>query len=179
MSELNHTPQGNETIEMRLWDYIDGIADDSERAAVEQLIAQHTEWRAKYHELLDVHQLVQTTELEEPSMRFSKNVMEEIAKYHIAPATKNYINQKIIWGIVAFFITVIVGFVIYGISQVNWSAGTTSNGIGIDFTRVDYSSMFNNSLVNGFMVLNIILGLMLFDRYLDMKKNQYRNQVNG
>ncbi len=178
MSELNHIPKGDEAIEMRLWDYIDGISDDSEKAAVEQLIAQNAEWRAKYHELLDVHQLVQTTELEEPSMRFSKNVMEEIAKYHIAPATKNYINQKIIWGIVAFFITVIVGFIVYGISQVNWSAGSTSNSIGIDFTRVDYSGMFNNSLVNGFMVLNIILGLLLFDRYLDMKKKQYRNQVH-
>lgn len=177
MSELNNSPIGDEGIEIRLWDYIDGLSDLSERAAVEQLLAEHAEWRIKYQELLEVHQLVQATELEEPSLRFSKNVMEEIAKYHIAPATKNYINQKIIWGIAAFFITVIVGFVIYGISQIDWSAGTSSEGIGIDFSQVDYSRMFNNSFVNVFMMLNVVLGLMLFDRYLDMKKKQYRNQM--
>lgn len=178
MSELDHTPIGDESIEIRLWDYIDGLADASERAAVEKLIADHTEWRMKYQELLDVHQMVQTTELEEPSMRFSKNVMEEIAKYHIAPATKNYINQKIIWGIAAFFITVIVGFVVYGISQINWSEGSTNSGIGIDFAQVDYSRMFNNNFVNTFMMLNVVLGLMLFDRYLDMKKKQYRGHAS-
>lgn len=177
MSELDHTPIGDESVEIRLWDYIDGLADTSERAAVEKLIAEHAEWRIKYQELLDVHQMVQTTELEEPSMRFSKNVMEEIAKYQIAPATKNYINQKIIWGIAAFFITVIVGFLVYGISQIDWSAGSTNSGIGIDFAQVDYSRMFNNNFVNMFMMLNIVLGLMLFDRYLDLKKKQYQNQA--
>lgn len=177
MNELNNYPTGDEAIEMRLWDYIDGLSDDSERAAVEQLIAEHAEWRAKYQELLEVHQLVPLTELEQPSMRFSKNVMEEIAKYQIAPATKKYINQKIIWGIAAFFLTVIAGFLVYGISQIDWSAGSTDSGIGIDFTRVDYSGLFNNSFVNVFMMLNIVLGLMLFDRYLDMKKKEYQSQA--
>jgi len=120
--------------------------------------------------------MAQATELEQPSMRFTKNVMEEIAKYHIAPATKKYINQKIIWGIAAFFITMIVGFLVYAISQIDWLAGSTESGIGIDFTLVDYSRMFNNSFVNAFMMLNVILGLMLFDRYLDMKKKQYHDQ---
>ncbi len=177
MSDVNNTPLGDENIELRLWDYIDGFSEASERAAVEQLIAEHVEWRAKYQELLEVHQMIQTTELEEPSMRFSKNVMEEITKYQIAPATKNYINQKIIWGIAAFFITAIVGFLVYGFSQVDWSTGNTESGFGIDFTRVDYSNMFNNTLMNGFMMLNVILGLMLFDRYLDMKKKQYRTNT--
>jgi hypothetical protein len=174
MNELNNYPIGEEGMEMRLWDYIDDLSDTSEKAAVERLIAEHAEWRIKYQELLEVHQMVQVIELEEPSMRFSKNVMEEIAKHHIAPATKNYINQKIIWGIAAFFITAIVGFLVYGFSQVDWSAGNTESGFGIDFTRVDYSSMFNNSFVNVFMMLNVILGLMLFDRYLDMKRKQYQ-----
>lgn len=177
MNELNNYPTGDESIEMRLWDYIDGLSDNSEKATIEKLITEHTEWRLKYQELLEVHQLVQATELEEPSMRFSKNVMEEIAKYQIAPATKNYINQKIIWGIAAFFITTLVGFLVYGFSQVDWSTGNTESGIGLDFTRVDYSSMFNNSFVNFFMMLNVVLGLMLFDRYLEVKKNQYQKQV--
>ena len=174
MSKLNNYHSEEESIEIRLWDYIDGLADNSERLAIDKLIAENAAWRSKYQELLEVHELVQITELEEPSMRFSKNVMEEISKYHIAPATKNYINQKIIWGIAAFFLTGIAGCLVYGISKINWSAGTSKSGFGIDFTQVDYSGMFNNTLMNAFMMLNIILGLMLFDRYLDMKKKQFQ-----
>src|SRR5580658_1433041 len=78
-------------MEDRLWDYIDGISSPAERSAVETLIAANLQWQRKYRELLDVHQLLAGSELEEPSMRFSKNVMEEIARHHVAPATNTYV----------------------------------------------------------------------------------------
>lgn len=168
----------NEDMESCLWDYIDGSANEAERLAIEQLIAANSQWRIKYEELMDVHSLMQNVELEQPSMRFTKNVMEEIAKFHIAPATKKYINQKIIWSIGIFFITVIVGFIVYGFSQVDWSAGGSGNGVfGINFSEVDYSRMFNNTYINLFMMLNIVLGLMLLDRYLSNRTNQYKKSV--
>ncbi|HET7897487.1 MAG TPA: hypothetical protein VFL47_07455 [Flavisolibacter sp.] len=161
----------DEEMERRLWEYIDGISE--ERSVIEQLIQENIAWRTKYAELLDVDQLVKATELEEPSLRFTRNVMDEIARLQIAPATKQYINQKIIWGIAAFFITVIVGFLIYGFSQVDWSTGTdTGNPLGVDITSVDYSKMFNNTFVNLFMMLNVVLGLMLLDRFLNMKRKK-------
>src|SRR5215213_8350997 len=98
--------------------------------------------------------------------------MEEISKFHIAPAAKSYINKKVIWGIAAFFITLIVGFLVYAVAQVNWSEGTSDNIIGIDFTKVDYSKMFNNNLLNGFMMLNVVFGLVILDRYLASKRNK-------
>lgn len=159
---------------MRLWEYIDGLSDGAEKAAVEKLIAENAEWQAKYKELLEIHQALNLTELEQPSLRFTKNVMESIAQYHIAPATRAYINKKIIWGIAAFFITVIVAFLVYGIAQVDWSAGRSDESfIGIDFTQVDYGRVFNNSFVNAFMMLNVVLGLMLLDRYLSNKKKKF------
>ena len=120
---------------------------------------------------------MQASELEQPSMRFTKNVMDEIAKYHIAPAVKEYINKKIIWGIAGFFITLIFSFIIYAIMQVKWSEGTTGSGIGIDFTKIDYSVVFNNNLMNGFMIINVILGLILFDRYLANKKQKFSKEA--
>ncbi len=168
----------NEDMESRLWDYIDGSANEAERSAVEQLIAANSQWRMKYEELMDVHSLMKGIELEQPSMRFTKNVMEEIARFHIAPATKKYINQKIIWSIGIFFITVIVGFIVYGFSQVDWSADGSGNGVyGINFSEVDYSRMFNNTYINLFMMLNVVLGLMLLDRYLSNRTNQYKKSV--
>ena len=98
----NHNSEGMET---RLWDYIDGLSSNEEKTVIEQLLEDNREWKEKYHELLDVHQLMQSSELEHPSMRFSKNVMEEISRLHIAPAAKTYINKNIIRGIVIFFVT--------------------------------------------------------------------------
>ena len=162
-------------IEVKLWEYIDGSADGAEKSDIEKLIAENAEWKAKYHELLEVHQSLNLVELDAPSLRFTRNVMEEIAKYQIAPATKSYINSKIIWGIGVFFITMIVGFLIYGFSQVDWTvAGNTKNPLGVDLTRVDYSQMFNSNLMNGIMMLNVILGLFLFDRYLSNKNKKLK-----
>lgn len=166
-------------MEERLWSYIDGVSEPEEKSAIEQLLQSNVEWQSKYRELLEVHQLLQQSELEEPSMRFTMNVMEEIARLKIAPATKSYINKKIIYGIGAFFLVMILGFLIYGFSQIDWAAGNNSKSvIPIDFGKVDFSVFFNNTYVNMFMMLNVVLGLMFLDRYLN-KKRQERMHHNA
>jgi hypothetical protein len=161
-------------IEARLWEYIDGSASAQETSLVEKMIAENTVWRAKYHELLSVRKLLDLTGLEEPSMRFTKNVMEEIARLHITTATKHYINNKIIWGIGIFFLTVIIAFLGYGLSQVDWHAADPSNSLTDKLSSIDYSKVFNNTFVNIFMMLNVLLGLTLLDRYLSNKRKQFQ-----
>ena len=165
----------NTDIETRLWEYIDGIANAEECSVIEELIASQQEWREKYQDLLSVNQQLQEQlELDAPSLRFTKNVMEEIGRMHIAPATRSYINKKIIYGIGGFFITLILGFIIYAIAMVDWnSSGSTG---GFEWDRIDFSGVFNNQFVNIFMMVNIVLGLMLFDRYLTEQKKQWRKQ---
>ncbi len=162
--------------EERLWDYIDGHSSPQEKKLIEQLIENHAAWKAKYHELLEVQQLLHSTELEEPSMRFTKNVMEEISRLNIAPATNTYINKRIIWGIGIFFITLIVGFLIYGLGQIDWTVQGDSK-IPVDFSKVDYSKMFNNDWVNAFMMINVILGLFLLDRFLASKRKKFHEEA--
>src|SRR5688500_4082851 len=139
VEDINKEQSGQ--IEARLWDYIDGISNTNERSAIEQLIQENLEWKTKYTELLEIHRLINSSELEQPSLRFTKNVMEGIAKYNIAPATKNYINNKIIYGIGGFFITVILAFVIYGIAQIDWNVKGTGGVSGINLREVDYSQV--------------------------------------
>src|SRR5688572_13237592 len=107
--------------EERLWDYIDGVSTMEEVTVISELVTKDEAWRAKYRELLEVQRLLQSSELEEPSLRFTRNVMEEIGKLHIAPATKTYINKNIIRGLAIFFLTLIVGFLVYGFGQVDWT----------------------------------------------------------
>jgi hypothetical protein len=160
-------------IEISLWEYIDGFSTPEERSKIDRLIHENSEWKSKYHELLEIHHSVNLVELEQPSLRFTKNVMEEIGRLQIAPAAKQYINSKVVWGIGAFFLTVIVAFVVYGVAQVDWSANSElQSGVVDKITSADYSKMFNNTFVNGFLMLNVVLGLLLFDRYLSDKRKQ-------
>ena len=173
MKEIfDNNPLKSDDMEPRLWDYIDGISAASEKALIEKLVNDNADWRSRYKELLELHQLVQSSELEEPSMRFTKNVMEEISRLHIAPAAKSYLNKRVIWGIGGTFIAMIVGFLIYGVAQINWSEGTSDNSIRLDLSQIDYSKMFNNNLMNAFMMANIVLGLIFLDRYLADKRNK-------
>ncbi len=159
-------------MEEQLWNYIDGTVSEEEKSFIAQLVATNAEWKDKYRELLEVHDLLNNNlELDEPSMRFTQNVMDEIGKFQIAPAAKNYINKKIIWGIGLFFITMIVGFFVYGFGQVNWTA-PGSNTYAIDFSQIDWSKFFNNTYTNIFMMINAVLGLMLLDMYLGKKKRK-------
>jgi hypothetical protein len=182
-SELYNTNQSTkenimntqQNMEERLWDFIDGLSSAEERTAIEKLIAANLEWQRKYHELLEAQQLMGSSELETPSLRFTKNVMEEIARYHVAPATRSYIDKKIIWGIGSFFIIMILGFLIYGFAQVNWSA-SSSAGIVSQYNekldKIDWSKFFNSTYTNIFMMVNVVLGLMLLDMYLGRRKKQ-------
>jgi len=168
-------------IEQQLWSYIDGFSSREEKTAIEKLLETNLEWKNKYHELLQLNQLLRSSELEQPSMRFTKNVMDTIAKYHIAPATKQYINNRIIWGLGIFFITMFVGFLVYGVAQVNWTSSGSKSDLPVDFSKVDlskvdFSRVFSNTWVNVFMMINIVIGLALLDRILANKRKQFRQK---
>lgn len=168
--------ENTNNIENRLWEYIDGLGSAEERSSIEKLLEANKQWKDKYQELFELHQLVQSSALEEPSLRFTKNIMEEIAKYHIAPATKTYINKKIIRGITIFFILLIVGFLIYGFGQVNWTAKGNIN-MPFEIPKIDFSKFFNNTYVNIFMMINVVLGLMLLDRYLASRRKKIHEEA--
>ena len=169
-------------MEDRLWDYIDGAGNAEEKNFVEELIATQEEWRSKYHELLEVHQLMNSSlELDAPSMRFSQNVMEEIGRHQITPATKTYINKKIIYGIGIFFVAMIAGMLIYGLGQVNWSDGGGSNDLLSKYNpgKIDFSKFFNNTYTTIFMMVNVVMGLMLLDMWLGQKRKQLHEHHTG
>jgi hypothetical protein len=167
-------------MEDRLWEYIDGRSGPTERSTIEELLVTNREWREKYKELLDVHQLLNASELDAPSMRFTRNVMEEIARYHVAPATRTYINKNVIRGIGAFFLTLILGFTAYVLSQFRWishdqstssSILTNNPSLGLDkINSVDISKYFNTTYTSLFMLISVIMGFVLLDMYLQRRR---------
>jgi len=166
----------NQNIDTRLWAYIDGAVSTDEKSVIEKLLETNAEWKTKYRELLAVNDLLKSTELEQPSLRFTRNVMEEIARLHVAPATKNYLNKKIIWGIGIFFIVMLLGFIIYGFGQMSWTSGSESN-FSKKISQIDYRKFFNNTWMNVLMMINVVIGLVLLDNYFTSKRKKFGKEA--
>jgi hypothetical protein len=163
----------DQDMERRIWEFIDGHCSPAEKAAIAGKLAENPIWKNRFNELMSVHEMLQQEELDMPSMRFTKNVMEEISRYQVAPATKNYINKNVIRGITSFFLVMIVGLVIYFIGQIHWSSSSTGNlvpAFSLDANKLNWSKMLNNTYVNIFIGINTILGLILVDKYMQGRK---------
>jgi hypothetical protein len=163
----------HENMEERLWDFIDGTGAPEEQARVRKLISSDPAWERRYSDLMKVEEAMRLQELDAPSLRFTKNVMEQIARYHVAPATKNYINKNVIRGITAFFLILITGILIYFFGQFHWSATPTDNLVpqyNIDAGRLNWGKALNNTYVNVFILINVVLGFVLLDKFLQNRK---------
>jgi hypothetical protein len=157
-------------MEEQLWNYIDGNCDEKERAEITARIHTDGDWKNQYDELLQLHKMIHASTLEEPSLRFTLNVMEEIAQSHITPATRTYINKKIIYGIGGFFLTLIAGLLIYTFAQINWTENSQVT-LPFETDQTDWMKLFNSSYVKIFMMINVVLALMMLDKYLHRRKN--------
>jgi hypothetical protein len=127
--------------------------------------------------MMDMNTLLQETSLEEPSMRFSKNVMEQISLLKVAPATKNYINKKIIYSIGGFFIILIIGFLGYMFTQIDFSqSGSSPSSIDFSNYEFDWKKYYKPAYINIFLMVDAILGLMLLDKYFQKKKDRLKEK---
>jgi general stress protein CsbA len=159
--------------EERLWDYIDGLSSEKEKAAIDILLREDQAWQKTYQELLEIHSVFRATPLEEPSMRFSKNVMDEIARHKIAPATSTYVNKKIIYGIGGFFLLVIGGFLVYLFTQIDYSQPVQSKLMNrLPDMNVNWQQYVNTNFVNVFLIVDAVLGLFYLDYFLRKKKEK-------
>lgn len=165
-----HDPQHMETT---LWNYIDGATGPDERQRVEELLRTDAQWQTCYAGLLDTHRLMQEDiSLNQPSLRFTQNVMEEIARLQVMPAVKKYINPYVIRGIGAFFLVPIAGLLVFALTQANWSGAATAGVPVPDLSRFNWSRLFNSAYTNILMMINIVLALMLLDMYLSGKRRE-------
>lgn len=156
-------------IEMKLWDYLDNRCSDAERAQIALLIETDATWKTMYTELLATNTLLQSTEVEHPSMRFSKNVMDTIAATSIAPRTNKYLNHRIIKGTVALFIMCMAGFLVYIIAVTDWASAAPLK------RTVLINNWFSNPATQHItMYVFIIVALLFVDSLL--RRNNHRNK---
>lgn len=148
-------------IEQRIWDYLDGTCSSEERKAIETLIHTDPVYQAAYQEQKGLHESLSTLDLEEPSMAFTRNVMEMV-KLEPLPAAKSLIDKRIIYGIAAFFLITITILLVVAFGEVNWSEPASA---AYQLPKIDFSKYLNSKFINLFFFADIVLGLYLLDSF--------------
>jgi hypothetical protein len=160
--------ENTEEIEMLLWDYIDGGCDATERERISRLIAENTMWQQKYDEIIGFNNSIAAhAALEQPSMRFAKNVMDIVATTKVAPATGKFINYNIVKGIAAAFFIVIGGLLTFALCNVNWHSNNQyqSNNFSVK-VNLPLDQLSSPTVINTMIAISIVLGLLLADNLL-------------
>lgn len=152
------------SIEEQIWDYIDGNLDSGQKAAIGHKIATDATYQSVYQELFAVHQQMETIELEEPSMSFTRNVMEQV-KLEIQPVSlKTKIDHKIILGIASFFILALVSVLVYAVSNVQFTvAKWTLPTLNIEPFITPFS-------IRIFLFIDLLIGLICIDSIFRKKR---------
>ena len=153
-----------EQMEMELWEYIDGRCTEADAHRIANLIATRADWKNKYEALLAFNtELAGHIETEQPSMRFSKDVMDAIAKTHIAPAANKYINPFIIRGIAAFFMAAIAVVIGDLLLSVKWDSPADTK---FTLPTIHMERVLTATTLNIAIAFTVVLGLVLLDGIL-------------
>ncbi len=165
------------TIEEQLWSYIDGTCTTDESKAIAELIAADETWGSKYADLLSFDQQLESIELDEPSMGFTFKVMEGIRGEYAQQPLNAKINQNIISVIAAFFIISITALLLFLWVSVPLGHANMSNGLPQQLKHAESflqnpetKFLHGTTLLNIFLMVDIVLALFLTDAYLRRKK---------
>lgn len=159
------------SMEERLWDWLDGLSSEGEATELQQMVMNLPEWKEKYQELLAIHQSLKADmELMQPSMRFTKNVMEQIATISIRATTKSYLNNKVIYSIGGLFVAMLSGVLLYAIAMVDWAAGGSSFKMPESkIEQVNWGGILQGPYGTAAVIIVAMLGMVLLDQYLRPK----------
>jgi hypothetical protein len=173
------------SIEEKLWNYIDGSCTPEEEQAIALLIEQDEVYRKKYNELVLLNAEFTAMELDEPPMAFTYNVMETIRAEHASKPLKAAIDQRIIKGIGLFFVFTISIILVFVLTSIHWSAIFASSNSSHAPSSLSFpalQSFLTGPVMKGFLFFDVVLGLYLFDSYLRKKglsKNETGVQTSG
>jgi len=160
------------TIEEQLWNYIDGNCTAVEKAEIEAKLAVDLQYQKVYEDLIAVNNELKQMDLEEPSLSFTRNVMEKVNLELRPVALKTKIDKRIIYTIAGFFITSILGIFAYAIviSDSNFS-------FEMPKMNFDTDKIINPVTIQLFVFIDVALALIYLDSYL--RKGKMKAQKKG
>jgi hypothetical protein len=177
------TMKWNEEAEERLWNWLDGQASEQEAALLQELVAADADWKSNYEKLKSLHEGLKTDmEWLQPSMRFTKNVMEQIAAISMqAVVRKNYVNKKIVWAVGGILVCMLVAVLAYAFASVSY---TDTSNVDLQWPNfsiksINWAKWWNGPVGLGAMMLFVISGLHFADQYFRQKLARPKQDQTG
>ncbi len=160
------------TIEEQLWNYIDGNCTADEKIEIEEKIAVNIQYHTIYQEILAVHNELNQLDFEEPSMSFTRNVMDKVNLELKPVALKTKIDNRIVYSIGAFFALSILGIFAYTIAK-----SSANFDFKMPTMNFDVSKYINTTSIQLFLLVDVALGLLYLDSFL--RKRNINAQKKG
>ena len=150
-----------DTIEEQLWNYIDDTCTAEEKANIEVKISSNLEYRTLYQELLAVNENLKQLDFEEPSLSFTRNVMQKVDQELRPVALKTSIDHRIIYSIAAFFILSLLSLFGYAIATSEFDFAMEMPKLEVDFEKI-----ITPVTLQIFLLVDVALVLIYLDSYL-------------
>lgn len=163
--------------EQLIWNYLDGIASEEERKRTEQLLESDTEFFELFEELSAIHLQISALDLDEPSMSFSRNLMEKIQLEHSLVPQKSLLGKWLINGIALFFLSAILCVLGILFFKVEWSQSSETDWFDFTMPQFTLGSSSYSFLINLFVFVDIIVVLYFFDIFFS-KRMKSKNDHN-
>lgn len=161
------------TIDEEIWAYIDGSCSAEESQAIAGKIATNKAYAVTYQELSKLNELMGSEDLEEPSMSFSRNVMEAVALEMAPKRLKTRVDNKIIFGIAGFFVLSLLAILVYAFANAESGISTAElPKFNLTFNPGNY---ITPSFLKGFLFFDLLLALLYMDRLL-RRRNTAQHQ---
>ena len=159
------------TIEEQLWNYIDGNCTPEEQAEITVKLTVDHHYYTTYQELLKVNDELNKLDFEEPSMSFTRNVMEKVNLELKPVALKTKVDNRIIYSIGGFFTLALVSIFVYALATSNFD-------YKLDLPKMSYSfepgKYINHTSLQIFLLFDVVLALIYLDGVLRKRNEQKR-----
>ncbi|RNL50684.1 anti-sigma factor [Pedobacter jejuensis] len=157
------------TIDQQLWDYIDGNLNETQRKSIEEKIETDISVKLQYEELLNFNTAFNEMELDEPSMSFTRNVMDSVALEPAPVSLKTKVDNRIIYSIGGFFVVSLMALLGYVFYNSTFTMPDFSRYLSVSF---EIDKVITPTSLYIFLGIDLVLGLIYIDYFLRKKLNQ-------
>ena len=151
------------TIEEQLWNYIDGTCTPVEKLEIEAKLAVNIQYYTLYQELLKVNEELTKIDFEEPSMSFTRNVMEKVNLELKPVALQTKVDNRIIYSIGAFFVLSLVAIFGYALATSDFNLKFNMPAMNFSF---DSDKYINRTSLQIFLFVDVVIALIYLDGVL-------------
>lgn len=164
--------------EQQIWEYLDGTCDAATRALVEQQLLHNPDYKQLFVSVAALHEQLHTElTLEEPAMRFTRNVMDAVAGEKILKPARAYVNQWVIRGIAGVFIAVIGWMLARLLPTMSFTPGTTSL-LREATDTLDFSFLQKGRLTNAMLCMTGVALVMLIDAIVGSRRQGHARSLH-